>query len=152
MRKNMPLELPLVVLKPECPCSLCCQDINSQGIYNVGYVQGSSCECMQPMRDDVALQRRFSLVGRQWTHQGSFCECTQPMRRYIVTSSLNGWMHAQNDPCNWSLSPCMRKNFYPPPLSKIDVKKLYEMQICFYSFFSQKNSAPGVMYLESGTN
>ena len=36
--------------------------------------------------------------------QGSFCQCVQPMRdnistHYFVMSSLIGLMHAQNDPC-----------------------------------------------------
>ena len=148
MRKNMPLELPLVVA-PRMSLFLVLP----------GHQQPRHLQCRIPAGIILwmyAANERWCYIATSfligWTHQGSFCECTQPMRHYIVTSSLNGWMHTQNDPCNWSLSPCMRKNFYPPPLSKIDVKKLYEMQICFYLFFSQKNSAPGVMYLESGTN
>ena len=38
--------------------------------------------------------------------QGSFCSCLQPVRGpanerpcYIVTLSLTGWAHTQNDPC-----------------------------------------------------
>ena len=50
-----------------------------------------------------------------WPFQGSFCECTQPMRRcYIVTSSLIGWAHTQNDPCHLWTRPLLNqhKNVY----------------------------------------
>ena len=31
----------------------------------------------------------------------------QGRRRYIVTSSLIGWAHSQNDPRSWSVRPCL---------------------------------------------